>query len=562
MAVNWLADAIAPRYPPTISKVYEFPEHEDNLREAFQYRSLGLASGLPREQDDADIRLLEIFPSPTRANRVRCAIHHYCFLMPAQRISYTALSYVWSNQDQDRLIVVDGRRFLVTKNMKRILSRLRDQHRSVFVWIDAICIFQRMIPEKQKQIAMMDSVYGTTDEVIAYLGEAADSSEMVVHFADVLLKKFLALENIEPNVEIQSSDLERFGLPPVSHPGWKALRAVFERPWFERKWVIQECVHAKLIICILGDSRFNFELLTILHKLCLQHRLDSIVVGDSSLTIPRTHPLTVLSSIRDRIRYYRDEDSNVEPATLPWLLAATSYAKASRAHDHIYALLSLDQSELSPPYPPIDYDRSVENVYIDYACKEEWKELGSEVSLLELASQGKTLVLPSWVPDWTRPISLEYTLHSGCHAALGASGGEDRAQFAFDRDAGRLSVRAVMFDHITEFQSTSSNNRAPELWAEEYESMEKLGFDYITKLGDQICCSTSSGHRILVQESSRVDDCIVIIYGERVPFVVRRHGPYWKLVGCAYFSSIMQGEVLNPQSRYFRRHLTEALILV
>jgi hypothetical protein len=103
-------------------------------------------------------------------------------------------------------------------------------------------------------------------------------------------------------------------------------------------------------------------------------------------------------------------------------------------------------SFLGLPYPVIDYERSVEDVFIDYACIGDWTKADAEVSLLELASQPKNLDLPSWVPDWTCTTSLEYILHPGPSAAFGASVGKDRSEFIFDRTGKKLFVHAAMFD--------------------------------------------------------------------------------------------------------------------
>ena len=559
-----------PNHTAANDKAADFPEYRDNLDLAFKYYSLGLASGAATPlgtSDEADIRLLEIFPHPTGSGRIRCALHHYCFLVPARRISYIALSYVWGTQEEDRLIVIDGKGFLVTENLQTILWHLRQSNRSVYVWIDAICIYQRMKAEKEMQVSMMNDIFGTADEVVVYLGEEADNSDLVVDFAEVVLKKLLALQDSQPDVTIREEDLGKFGLPPVTDPGWVALHDVFKRPWFERKWIVQEYALAKLITCILGSSRFNFELLILTHKLCLQHKLDRIYLGwRSRLTIPREHPLTILATIRDLIRHNYDEDATAEVKTLPWLLAATSYAKVSRyPHDHIYALLGLHQvsgSFLGLPYPVVNYERSVEDVFIDYACIDDWTKADAEVSLLELASQSKNLNLPSWVPDWTCTTSLEYILHPGPSAAFGASVGKDRSEFIFDRTGKKLSVRAAMFDHITEMIPDVLSEDLPEAWAKEYGSMGRMGFGYLTELSKQRRCTTSKGYRVLVHESCQVGDLVIIILGERVPFVVRHARFWWRLVGCAYFSSIMQGEGLDSNSPYYVGSTTRSLTLV
>ncbi len=102
----------------------------------------------------------------------------------------------------------------------------------------------------------------------------------------------------------------------------------------------------------------------------------------------------------------------------------------------------------------------------------------------------------------------------------------------------------------------------PEAWAKEYGSMGRMGFGYLMELSKQRRCITSNGYRVSVHKSCQVGDVVIIILGERVPFVVRHAGLCWRLVGCAYFSSIMQGEGLDPNSPYYVGGTTHSLTLV
>ena len=564
------ANGTIPNHTPAHDNAGKFPEYRDQLDVAFKHYSLGLASGAAEPlgtPDDADIRLLEIFPHPTGSGRIRGSLHHYCIYVPSRRIPYSAVSYVWGTQEEDRLIVIDGKGFLVTENLQTILWRLRQPDRSVYVWIDAICIYQRMTQEKAKQVDMMDEIFSTADEVMIYLGEDTDNSHLVVGFAGKIVENLMALPESQATVTIKEQDLVKFGLPPVTDLGWKALKDCFKRPWFERKWILQEYTLAKLALCILGDSCFNFELLTLTHRLCRQHGLDQISVGwNSNLTIPQEHPLTVIDLIRTLVRHNFDEDQKAETPKLPWLLGATSYAKVSKhPHDHIYALLGLHALSgdlLMFPYPSIDYDRSVEDVFIDYACIPEWKMPDAGTSLLELASQSKVLNLPSWVPDWSRTTSLEYVLHSSTPDTAGASVGKDRSSFTFDHSGKKLSVQGAFIDHITEATQVIYDENVSGVWAEEYAEMKQLGFGFLTKLTRQRCCATAKGNRLLAHHLAQVGDQIFIVYGERVPLVIRRSGVHYRFVGCAFLSSVMQGKGLAPNSPHYVGSSIQDLTLV
>lgn len=55
---------------------------------------------------------------------------------------FTALSYVWGNAKSRELIEVNGNPFAVTTHLGKILRHLRRDSADIFIWVDAICIYQ------------------------------------------------------------------------------------------------------------------------------------------------------------------------------------------------------------------------------------------------------------------------------------------------------------------------------------------------------------------------------------------------------------------------------------
>ena len=51
---------------------------------------------------------------------------------------------------------------------------------------------------------------------------------------------------------------------------------------------------------------------------------------------------------------------------------------------------------------------------------------------------------------------------------------------------------------------------------------------------------------------ARIGDCIVIIQGCEIPFILRRKvdekGDYFRIVGCAYVHGVMDGELVDTES--------------
>jgi len=74
---------------------------------------------------------------------------------------FIALSYFWGDPTPTRVIVINGSQFGVTENLYNYLrcgqTRLNEDSRSL--WIDAICIDQNNIQEREQQVGLMAEVY-------------------------------------------------------------------------------------------------------------------------------------------------------------------------------------------------------------------------------------------------------------------------------------------------------------------------------------------------------------------------------------------------------------------
>lgn len=58
----------------------------------------------------------------------------------------------------------------VTPNLKHALQRLRNGTEELVLWVDAICINQDDIPERNVQTANMRAIYQGSESVAVWLG--------------------------------------------------------------------------------------------------------------------------------------------------------------------------------------------------------------------------------------------------------------------------------------------------------------------------------------------------------------------------------------------------------
>ena len=108
----------------------------------------------------------------------------------------SALSHTWGNPLDTREIFLetDNGRCVwsrqVTVNLEMALRGMRTSEGPRILWIDALCINQQDLREKSHDIRRMRRIYETAYEVVAWLGVAADDSDMAMDLTSQLATSF------------------------------------------------------------------------------------------------------------------------------------------------------------------------------------------------------------------------------------------------------------------------------------------------------------------------------------------------------------------------------------
>ncbi|KAF8857795.1 HET-domain-containing protein, partial [Acephala macrosclerotiorum] len=121
---------------------------------------------LSLEDDSRGIRIALLQPGQWE-DPIYCELTKTSLESPLQ---FEALSYVWAQERGTKSIVLNGLTHTVTTNLFMALRRLR-KHREVrSIWIDALCIDQNNIEERNHQVTLMGNIYWTCTKTIAWLG--------------------------------------------------------------------------------------------------------------------------------------------------------------------------------------------------------------------------------------------------------------------------------------------------------------------------------------------------------------------------------------------------------
>jgi len=129
---------------------------------AFLYSVLYLSS--PRH-----IRLLVLRSAHEQDAPLECDMG---VLSLGEAPKHEALSYVWGSTTQQSSAICAGVEIPLTDNLADALRRLRWRARSRIIWIDALCINQEDIPERNQQILLMTEIDRKVTGVVIWLGES------------------------------------------------------------------------------------------------------------------------------------------------------------------------------------------------------------------------------------------------------------------------------------------------------------------------------------------------------------------------------------------------------
>jgi hypothetical protein len=108
----------------------------------FKYEPLNLSSM------KSSIRLAVLLPGP-RPSTVRITLVNTAF---AERPRYEALSYTWGRPGMLKGIELNGQRVDIRENLWKALVQLRYTDHGRILWIDAICINQADLEERNHQV--------------------------------------------------------------------------------------------------------------------------------------------------------------------------------------------------------------------------------------------------------------------------------------------------------------------------------------------------------------------------------------------------------------------------
>lgn len=293
------------------------------------------------------------------------------------------------------------------------------------IWIDAVCINQSHLEERSTQVKMMHLIYKKADAVLIWLGPQDEVTRQAVRaMLNLSINPELTARALNLSEEDRSTVFRAAGSLPIHDFGWYCIASLLRRRWFRRAWIIQEVAWARIAI-VVCDHRLwlDWHVLSILSDWMVENGKDRDVwlkpwIERSSTYFEppgysgKSSGDLIVRTIRSIGQIHREVRTDsptmivkegVKKSSLLELLVRFWESECSVPHDKVYALFSLCQDLPLIDSIPVDYSKSVAEVYTETA-RGMLRSMG-QLDLLSYSS-GNVLFgrlhLPSWVPDWSK----------------------------------------------------------------------------------------------------------------------------------------------------------------
>jgi hypothetical protein len=314
---------------------------------------------------------------------------------------YEALSYVWGDTTTRHEIIVDGVSMHITTNLGAALQSIRLSDSPRVVWIDAVCINQGDVEDRNNQVPLMSYIYQGASKVLVFLGGEEADGQVAFDF----IKSIPLSDHIDGGcLRRQGSSLEQSAAVPCTGK-FKAVLRLFTRPWWLRTWVIQEVILSRDVDMLCGKAKLCWKQLSKAHVKLYSHLAEHY--GCQATLCPECLRGFSLFMYRMASFAFCQAALNVENGVdMLELLMRYRASKATDPRDRIYGLLGLTHERQAKRFV-IDYDGTIEELYRKTVIDD--IELIGTLRSISFTSENSesSLDLPTWVPDWSSDVKDE-----------------------------------------------------------------------------------------------------------------------------------------------------------
>jgi hypothetical protein len=283
-------------------------------------------------------------------NLVPCALQK-----SSPATEYEALSYTWGTDVRSSKICIlhggQAYNLRITDNLREALEQLREPEKSRVLWADAICIDQLNEQEKNSQFPRLAEVYIKATHVRVWLGKEHPDCARAIPFIHECIQNWDYFDDyVHKNVE-----------------DWMAFCYFLGRPWFKRRWIIQEISLARNATLHYGSLKVTWRDFCDIVALFKQKQNDiralfkkSLVAGNDENRFGdlENHGAIRLAEVSDRVLWRSDNNAiKGKLWSLEALMSSLTTFEATDPRDTIYSILWLTSDAAPSVRKKLDTDR-------------------------------------------------------------------------------------------------------------------------------------------------------------------------------------------------------------
>jgi hypothetical protein len=285
---------------------------------------------------------------------------------------YVAISYTWGSALTTRPIRVNGRPFHVRLNLWHLLWHLRQRGESRFLWIDALCIDQKNLEERNFHVQLMGNIYDKAVTAIVWLGLPSDDRRQARVLEFIGEMSAFGRNKHGGSVIGEADVVAKFHqqyLSEASVQRWVNVLELCRGTYWTRTWIIQEFLQASCIQVLCGTASLDWSCFedvvrTMRSVLTTASQQQQVVVPGFVTQFMQTLPVRLTTR-----RIFHTS------STLEELISEFYDSRCAERRDKIYGILGIaddcgervdvpsDTVVHSGPKP--DYSRHIVEVYFE-----------------------------------------------------------------------------------------------------------------------------------------------------------------------------------------------------
>jgi hypothetical protein len=288
-------------------------------RQQFEYSSI--------DKHAREIRVLDLLPKLSHDGLIQCSLRTMSLGSASHTgfLNFKALSYAWGDpEERKHQILISGKLFTIRKNLYDFLEVYRKRWATRrTLWIDAICIDQSNITERNHQVWMMGHIYSRAKEVVIWLGlDPCYNRISGLPIVRVLAACVLRWPSM---LRVIAGILQMLFRDRIAR---HRILTLFNARYFTRRWVFAEMLLARKKRVFIGSTSLSWSAMLLLEYFAPHDFAPQLYANQKAITPGTKQPLAQL-------------------------LTSFSRATCEDPHDLVYAFLGACENGSSFP---VDYD--------------------------------------------------------------------------------------------------------------------------------------------------------------------------------------------------------------